>query len=54
VFWTILKVVIVVVCVLLLFVAPVFAGRKTFGQVSETRYRLWSGLWNRDDADRLR
>jgi hypothetical protein len=54
VFWTILTAVIVVVCLLLLIVAPIFAGRKTFGQVSETRYRLWSGLWNRDDADRLK
>jgi hypothetical protein len=54
VFWTILTIALVVLCLLLIFVAPIFAGRKTLGQVEETHFRLWSGLWNRDDADRLK
>jgi hypothetical protein len=54
VFWTILTVVLVAVCLLFLFVGPVFAGGKSLGQVQETSARLWTGLWKKEDADRLR
>ena len=54
VFWTILTVALVIVCVLFLFMAPVFAGGKSLGQVQEISARLWTGLWKKEDADRLR
>ena len=53
-FWWIITGVAVVVCLLFLFTAPIFAGRKTLGDVQESSTRLWTGLWNKDDADRLR
>jgi hypothetical protein len=46
--------VVVVACLLFLFTAPIFAGRKTLGEVQEKESRLRTGLWNKDDADRLR
>jgi hypothetical protein len=52
--WTILTVVLVVICVLFLFMAPIFAGGKSLGQVQEIGTRLWTGLWKKEDADRLR
>jgi hypothetical protein len=52
--WTILTVVLVVICVGFLLVGPIFPGGKSFGQVQETGVRLWTGLWKKDDADRLR
>jgi hypothetical protein len=54
VFWTILTVVLVAVCLLFLFVGQVFAGGKSLGQVQEISARLWTGLWKKEDADRLR
>jgi hypothetical protein len=54
VFWTIITVVLVVSCVLFLLAGPMWPGRKTLGEAQETNFRLWSGLWKKDDADRLR
>jgi hypothetical protein len=53
-FWTILTVVLAVVVLLLIVAGPTFAGRTSLGDVTEIKERLWSGLWNKDDADRLR
>jgi len=53
-FWTIITVVLAVVVLLLIAAGPTFAGRKSLGDVTETQTRLWMGLWNKDDADRLR
>ena len=53
VLWTILTVVLVVGCVLFLFAAPILPGRRNIGQGQEREVRLWTGLWNKDDADRL-
>jgi hypothetical protein len=52
--WTILTVALAVIVLLLIVAGPTFAGGKSLGDVVETRGRLWSGLWNKDDADRLR
>jgi hypothetical protein len=52
--WTVLTVVLAIVILLLIIGAPIFPGRKSYGEAQETESRLWSGLWNRDDADRLR
>jgi hypothetical protein len=52
--WTILTVVLVAVCVLLVLAGPIFTGRTSVGRAQEKEFRLWSGLWKRDDADRLR
>ncbi|MDX6369244.1 MAG: hypothetical protein QOG93_746 [Gaiellaceae bacterium] len=52
--WTILTVVLVVICVGFLLVGPIFPGGKSVGQVQEIGVRLWTGLWKKDDADRLR
>jgi hypothetical protein len=52
--WTIITVVLVVVCVVLLLAGPIFTGRTSVGRAQEKGFRLWSGLWKRDDADRLR
>jgi hypothetical protein len=51
--WTILTVVLVVLALLFVVSARVFPGRKTIGDTQEQGFRLWSGLWNKDDADRL-
>jgi hypothetical protein len=53
-FWTVLTVMIVALCVLLIVGLPIFPGRKRMGDVQEQGFRLWSGLWKKDDADRLR
>ncbi len=37
-----------------LFMAPIFAGGKSLGQVQEIGTRLWTGMWKKEDADRLR
>jgi len=52
--WTILTIALAALALLLIVAGPTFAGRKSLGDVVETRGRLWSGLWNKDDADRLR
>ncbi len=52
--WTILAVVVAVILFVFIAGGPTFAGRKSLGDVQETRARLWSGLWKKDDADRLR
>ena len=52
--WTLLAVVLVVVCFLFIVAGPTFAGRKSLGQGEEMRGRLWTGLWKREDADRFR
>lgn len=54
VLWTILTVVLVVVCLGFLLVGPIFPGGKNIGQVQEIGVRLWTGLWKKEDADRLR
>ena len=52
--WTILTVALAVVVLVVIVGAPMFPGRKSYGEAEETRSRLWSGLWTRDDADRFR
>jgi len=52
--WTVLTIVLVVIVLVLIIGAPIFPGRKSYGEATETRERLWSGLWSRDDADRFR
>jgi hypothetical protein len=54
VLWTILTVVVFVVALLVVLGARLFPGRKSIGDVEEQRFRLWSGLWKKEDADRLR
>jgi len=54
VLWTIVTVVVVVLCVVLVVGLPIFPGRKRIGDVQEQSFRLRSGLWKKDDADRLR
>jgi hypothetical protein len=54
VFWTIITIVAVLLGLVLLVGLPIFPGRKRMGDVQEQGFRLWSGLWNKDDADRLR
>lgn len=52
--WTILAVVLAVICILFLTMGPIFPGGKSVAQVQEIGTRLWMGLWKREDADRLR
>jgi hypothetical protein len=52
--WTILTIVVVVIAVVFVVSARVFPGRKSIGDTSEQGFRLWSGLWKKEDADRLR
>jgi len=54
VFWTVLTVVLVVVCFLFVLGARSFLGKKTYGEGEDMSFRLWSGLWKRDDDDRSR
>ncbi len=52
--WTILTVALVVGAFLLIAGTRIFPGGKTMGDVQEQGFRLRSGLWKKDDADRLR
>ena len=52
--WTILTVALVVIALVFVVSARVFPGGKTIGDTREQGFRLWSGLWKKDDADRLR
>jgi hypothetical protein len=52
VLWTVLTVLLVIVCFLFVLGAKSFPGKKTYGEAENTSFRLWSGLWKRDDADR--
>ena len=52
--WTILTIALVVIATLFVVSARVFPGRKSYADTSEQRFRLWSGLWKKDDSDRLR
>ena len=52
VLWTIVTVVLVVLCLLLIVGLPIFPGRKRMGDVQEQGFRLRSGLWKKEDADR--
>jgi hypothetical protein len=52
--WTVLTIALAVVVLVLIVGAPVWPGRKSYGEAQETRTRLWSGLWRREDADRFR
>ncbi len=52
--WTILTVILVVGAFLVIASARIFPGRKNIGDVQEQHSRLWSGLWKKEDADRLR
>jgi hypothetical protein len=52
--WTVLTVGLAVLVLFLIVAAPIFPGRKSYGEAEETRGRLWSGLWSREDADRFR
>ena len=52
--WTILTVVLVVLAALFVMSARIFPGRKSFGDTREQGFRLWSGLWKKEDAERLR
>jgi hypothetical protein len=54
VLWTIITVVLVVLCLALIVGLPMFPGRKRMGDVQEQGFRLRSGLWKKEDADRLR
>jgi hypothetical protein len=56
VLWTIFTVVLVVVALVLVFGlgARILPGRKSIGDAQEREFRLWTGFWNKDDADRLR
>jgi hypothetical protein len=52
--WTILTIALVVLLLLFVVSARVFPGSKSIGDVQEQGFRLWSGLWKKEDADRLR
>jgi len=52
--WTVLTVIFVVGAFLVVASTRYFPGRKTRDDVQEQGFRLWSGLWKKDDADRLR
>jgi hypothetical protein len=52
--WTLLTVVALVVCFMFVLGARSFPGKKTYGEAEDTSFRLWSGLWKRDDDDRPR
>ena len=54
--WTILTVFLVVVAVALVLGmgARILPGRKSIGDAQERNFRLWTGFWNKDDANRLR
>jgi hypothetical protein len=52
--WTVLTVVLIVLALMVVLGARIWPGRKTFGDVQEQGFRLWTGFWNKDDADRLR
>jgi hypothetical protein len=52
--WTLLTIVLVVLLLLFVVSARVFPGRKSIGDVQEQSFRLWSGLWKKEGADRLR
>jgi hypothetical protein len=56
VLWTILTVVLVVVALALVLGmgARILPGRRSVGDAQERGFRLWTGFWNKDDADRLR
>jgi hypothetical protein len=54
VFWTILTVVLVAVCLLFLLVGPVFAGGKSLGAGSGDQRPALDGALEERDADRLR
>jgi hypothetical protein len=53
-FWTVLTVVLCAVALMVVLGARIWPGRKTFGDTQEQGFRLWTGFWNKDDADRLR
>jgi hypothetical protein len=53
-FFTILTIVLVALAFLIVVGARVFPGRKSIGDAQEQGFRLWSGLWKKEDADRLR
>jgi len=46
--------VLVVLCLLLIVGLPIFPGRRRMGDLQEKGFRLRSGLWKKEDADRLR
>jgi hypothetical protein len=52
--WTVLTVALAIIVLALIVGVPMFPGRKSYGEAEETRSRLWSGLWTRDDAERFR
>jgi hypothetical protein len=52
VLWTVLTVLLVVICFLFVLGARSFPGKKSYGEAEDTSFRLWSGLWKRDDKDR--
>jgi hypothetical protein len=54
VLWTILTVAVFIVCLVFVLGARIWPGRKTYGDTQEQGFRLWTGFWNKDDADRLR
>jgi hypothetical protein len=54
VLWTILTVILVVGAFLVIVSLRFMPGGKNIGEVEEQHSRLWSGLWKKEDADRLR